>query len=167
MAEEPKKNKFDDFRKEGAEIPDFGFDRKEKVIEAPKTDTEKKDAPQEIAQMPVKKTGEVSSAPTPQTSPEIKNIENILEEDLGEVYFKMTPEKQIELKVKGEQTARDISLLMQKTKVKIKKIIELIKGWLKVIPGINKFFLEQEAKIKADKILELGNRLKTNREEKK
>ena len=35
------------------------------------------------------------------------------------------------------------------------KIIDVIKKWLSIIPGINKFFLEQEAKIKTDKIMEL------------
>jgi len=28
-------------------------------------------------------------------------------------------------------------------------------NWLKLIPGVNKFFLEQEAKIKTDEVLKL------------
>jgi hypothetical protein len=35
----------------------------------------------------------------------------------------------------------------------VKKILALIRDWLKLIPGVNRFFLEQEAKIKTDKIL--------------
>ena len=31
--------------------------------------------------------------------------------------------------------------------------MSLIREWLKVIPGINKFFLEQTVKIKTDKII--------------
>jgi len=34
--------------------------------------------------------------------------------------------------------------------------------WLKILPGVNKFFLEQEAKIKTDKILALKNKNNQN-----
>jgi hypothetical protein len=44
------------------------------------------------------------------------------------------------------------------TKIKVNKIIDLIRRWLKLIPGINKFFLEQEVKIKADKIIRLKDK---------
>ena len=37
-----------------------------------------------------------------------------------------------------------------------RKILKLIRSWLKLIPGVNKFFLEQEAKIKTDKIVDLA-----------
>jgi hypothetical protein len=85
-----------------------------------------------------------------------KQIEGILSEDLGEMYNKLTPKDQQIFKAKGEETARSIfQLVYGKTKIKVKKIIKLIRNWLKVIPGINKFFLEQEAKIKTDKILGL------------
>jgi len=33
----------------------------------------------------------------------------------------------------------------------------LIKKWLLLIPGVNKYFLEQEAKIKADEIVKMKN----------
>ena len=39
--------------------------------------------------------------------------------------------------------------------MKIKKIFELLLQWLKLLPGVNKFFLEQEAKIKVDQIMSL------------
>ncbi|MFA6526222.1 MAG: hypothetical protein WCT26_02285 [Candidatus Buchananbacteria bacterium] len=85
-----------------------------------------------------------------------KQIEKVLEEDLGEIYNNLTPQEQKAFKIKGEETARSIfQLVYHKTKVKIKKIVKLIKAWLKAVPGINKFFLEQEAKIKADKIAAL------------
>jgi hypothetical protein len=40
-------------------------------------------------------------------------------------------------------------------KIHAKKVVELIRDWLLTIPGVNKFFLEQEAKIKTDRVLEL------------
>ena len=48
-----------------------------------------------------------------------------------------------------------IKLTMQKTRVKASDIFELIKNWLKMIPRLSLYFLEQEAKIKTDKILGL------------
>ena len=44
---------------------------------------------------------------------------------------------------------------MKSTKVKVKKILKLILEWLRILPGINRFFLEQEAKIKTDRIIQL------------
>lgn len=102
------------------------------------------------------------AATTPATifiDPQFQAIEKILEEDLESVYFSL-PDENIkrQFKQKGEETALAILDLMAKPKFKAKKIIDLIIGWLKIIPGINKFFLEQEAKIKTDKILKLGEK---------
>ena len=83
-----------------------------------------------------------------------KKIEGILEEDLGDVYFNLSREKQEEFKAKGEETTLKIINLLAKPKIKIKRIIALIRDWLRIIPGINVFFLEQEVKIKADKIID-------------
>ncbi|MBU0619829.1 MAG: hypothetical protein V1768_03785 [Patescibacteria group bacterium] len=82
-----------------------------------------------------------------------EEIEKILEQDLEEIYLNMSTEKQEEFKKVGEATAQKINDLLDKTKIKIKTIINLIKKWLSIIPKINKFFLEQEAKIKADAIV--------------
>lgn len=84
-----------------------------------------------------------------------KGIEKILEADLGDRYLNMPPEKQREFRNAGEKTAKEINSLLDKAKIKIGKIISLIKKWLFIIPGVNKFFLEQEAKIKADKIIKI------------
>lgn len=82
-----------------------------------------------------------------------KKIEAILEEDLSDIYFNLTPQKQQEFKIKGEETTIKIINLLSKPKLQVKKIIALIRDWLKVVPGINVFFLEQIVKIKADKII--------------
>lgn len=83
----------------------------------------------------------------------IIEVENILQADLEELYLAMTPQEQQAFKKKGEEVTLKIVSLLQKTKLKVNKIVDLIKNWLKMIPGVNKFFLEQEAKIKADRIL--------------
>lgn len=84
-----------------------------------------------------------------------KEIESVLEKDMEGMFINLSPEKQKEFKKVGEETAKKISILLGKTKVKVGSIIKLIKKWLSVIPGINKFFLEQESKIKADEIIKI------------
>ncbi|MFA6254683.1 MAG: hypothetical protein WC675_01465 [Patescibacteria group bacterium] len=82
-------------------------------------------------------------------------IEGILEEELEDAYFKMDPALRQQFKAKGEDTAKQIEKILAKTKVKTKKIFKLILAWLKIIPGVSKFFIRQEAKIKTDKIIHL------------
>ncbi|MFA5131072.1 MAG: hypothetical protein WC467_01480 [Patescibacteria group bacterium] len=85
-------------------------------------------------------------------------IDSILSEGLNEVFLKMNPAQQAAFKKSGEETVAKINVLLGEAKVKVNKIIALIRQWLKLIPGVNKFFLEQEIKIKADKILRIKNK---------
>ena len=84
-----------------------------------------------------------------------KQIDNILAEGLNDVFLEMDPKQQRIFKEEGEKIASKINFILSSAKVKIKSIIDLIKNWLKLIPKINPHFLEQEAKIKADKIIKL------------
>lgn len=100
----------------------------------------------------------VATAPdlaVPQKSVVQKEIEDVLEEDISEIYQQLDAEQQRLFKEKGEETASKIAQLIASAKATARKIASLIIEWLKIIPGVNKFFLEQEAKIKADKILAL------------
>lgn len=94
-----------------------------------------------------------SAAPTIVKDEVAKQIEEILSEDLTDLFLNMNPEQQEEFRAKGEETASKIRVLLSSAKVGVKKILALITDWLRLIPGVNKFFLEQEAKIKTDKIL--------------
>ncbi len=84
-----------------------------------------------------------------------KKVERTLESGLEEIYIGLDPEKQREFRTKGEETAEKINSLLDSAKLKFKTVVELIRKWLLIIPGLNKFFLEKEAKIKADEILKL------------
>jgi hypothetical protein len=84
---------------------------------------------------------------------DVKKVENILQDGLEETYKKMDPVSRAQFKSQGEDTAKAINLLMRQARIKIKEIVDLIVKWLKLIPGVNKFFVEQEAKIKADKLM--------------
>ncbi len=87
-----------------------------------------------------------------------KQIENFLAKDLEEIYLGLPLDKQAEFRKTGEETAKKIEKLLEKTKINLGKIVNLIRKWLSLIPGVNKFFLEQEAKIKADEIVKLKNK---------
>ena len=84
-----------------------------------------------------------------------ERIEKILADGLNDPYQRLSPIARQEFKLKGEQIAIQIRQLLKKTHIKLKKILKLILDWLRLLPGLNRFFLEQEAKIKAEKILEL------------
>lgn len=86
-------------------------------------------------------------------------IDTILSEGLNEVFMKMDARQQQEFKKRGEETVKKINSLLDKTKVKVGKVIDLIRAWLKLIPGVNRFFVEQETKIKADKIMRIKDTL--------
>jgi citrate lyase gamma subunit len=95
-------------------------------------------------------------SPLPPIKDELtKNVEKILEEDLSDTYFKMTPDVKKQFKEQGEKTALRIRELLDMTKYIAYEVVKLITDWLKIIPGVNKYFIEQEAKIKTDKILRL------------
>jgi len=87
-----------------------------------------------------------------------KEIDNILSEGLNEIFLKMKPAEQKVFQKKGEETVLKINELLNQTKVKINKIVALIRKWLSLITGINKFFLEQEVKLKTDKIIRLKDK---------
>ena len=99
------------------------------------------------------------SLPPPVKDETIIKIEKILEEGLNDSYQRLSPVAKQEFKLKGEQTATQIRELLKGTHVKVKKILRLILDWLRMLPGINHFFLEQEAKIKTDRIIALGKKV--------
>lgn len=84
---------------------------------------------------------------------QVTDIEDIMTEDLSDLYQAMTPEEQAKFKAKGEEVAEEINSLMGKAKLTAKKVLQLIRNWLKLLPGVNKYFLEQEAKIKTEELI--------------
>jgi len=82
-------------------------------------------------------------------------VEKILEDGIGP-YFSSLPEDARPLfKKKGEEVAGQLSEMVRTFHFNLRRAYQLITDWLKTIPGVNKFFLEQEAKIKTDRILAL------------
>ncbi len=89
-----------------------------------------------------------------------KDIEMILSEDMEEIYKNLPKTMQEDFKKKGEQTALEIRNIINQTKIIVSKILNLIRDWLLMVPKVNKFFLEQECKIKTEKVLKLAERTK-------
>lgn len=98
-----------------------------------------------------------SIAQVPSSEQEIilEKVEKILAEDMDNIFLSLDVNKQVEFKKRGEETSRQIAKLLTKATVPVKKIVNLIIAWLRVIPHVNRFYLEQEAKIKTDKIIQI------------
>ena len=79
------------------------------------------------------------------------------EENLGDLYFQMDEAHRKMFRAEGEKTVREIDWLVSSAKATVSKVLYLIRRWLMLIPGVNKFFLEQEAKIKTDKVMKIVN----------
>ncbi len=88
-------------------------------------------------------------------SEQLKKIESVLEEGLEEAFASMDAQHQHMFKEAGENTAREIEGVINAVKVQTQRVFELIKSWLRIIPGVSKWFVVQEAKIKTDKILHM------------
>jgi len=96
--------------------------------------------------------------PRPPADPVLGAIERILSEDLYDLYRGLPQDSQATFLKKGEETAGRLRAMVGKAHLKAKDVLTLIVNWLKLIPGVNRFFLEQESKIKTDKIVELHRR---------
>jgi len=107
--------------------------------------------------LPIADLPRSNSAPAPSDHQAIqtKAIRDILSQDLAEIYTNLPEASKQEVKIKGIETARQINTMLNELKIQTKKISDLIRRWLALIPGMNKFFLEQEVKIKTDKIINL------------
>ncbi|OGY94239.1 MAG: hypothetical protein A2406_01945 [Candidatus Komeilibacteria bacterium RIFOXYC1_FULL_37_11] len=85
-----------------------------------------------------------------------QKIENVLAEGMEDVYLSLDAGTQKVFKTKGEDVSVKITNLLLQAKIKVKEITKLILEWLRLIPRVNKHYLEQEAKIKTEKILKIN-----------
>ncbi|MBT6690752.1 hypothetical protein HOB10_00250 [Candidatus Parcubacteria bacterium] len=111
----------------------------------------------EVAQPSVVLPESTTQAPAPIVQGVVppEKIEAVLSEDMDKAFLSMDVATQARFKAEGEQTVMNISTLMQQTKVKTRQVLDLILNWLRIIPQVNAHYLEREAKIKAEKIVNL------------
>lgn len=128
----------------------------EKFKEAPSTDAEVLRSPAPFKN-PAPAPGGIAMSTNYRTLSQARaaEIDRILSAGLEDIFINLPPRDQEKFKATGEETVTKINLLLDGAKIKVKKIVELIRRWLATLPGVNRFFLEQEAKIKTDRILRL------------
>lgn len=90
-------------------------------------------------------------------------VESVLEADLAETYGHMNEPERRRFKAEGERVTREIVSMIAHFRVKLSRVLKLLTGWLKMIPGVSRFFVVQEAKLKADRILAIVEDEKTKR----
>ncbi len=95
------------------------------------------------------------TAPVANTQIILQQVEEILSNNMDKAFLSMDVATQHKFKTKGEQTGRQITSLLQKGKATVQKITSLILEWLRIIPQVNKHYIEQEAKIKAENIINM------------
>lgn len=99
--------------------------------------------------------------PEPAAKSEMRReIESILTQDLDELYVNLDEKQRQDFRSKGEETASQLERLIETAKITAKKVIHLLKEWLKLLPHLNAFFYEQVVKIKTDRIMALNEKLR-------
>lgn len=99
----------------------------------------------------------VPAAPVaPAKDPQLQQIEDVLSEGLGDLYQSLPPNVQPTFKAKGEEVANQINAWAREAKLVAKNVLSLIREWLGLAPRLNKHYLEQESKIKTDRIMQLA-----------
>lgn len=133
----------------------FDSSHEQKVEKVASEKPDKDQAATAVAQAGDASTQNITSQPM--TSEIVHaRVENILAKDMDKVFLSLDAGTQRAFKIKGEKTSKKITSLLMQTKVKAKEITMLILEWLRIIPKINKHYLEQEAKIKTDDILKIN-----------
>jgi|GEM_PF-4514917 len=155
----PEKDKHSKEAQKDEKIISIGQKEKEKDKEEERKYEKTREQPSVVAPPKV-----LSSEDTDKTAPLktekssiILEIEQILSENLDQLYTSLTPEQKVIFKESGEKASSEIEILLKEFKINVNKVLEIIKEWLllliKMVPGVNKIFLIKEAKIKTDKIL--------------
>jgi hypothetical protein len=145
-------------------IPPVGSETKEKQEGKNKEQVaeQKKDVVTKTTAIPTVSSPVPSSA-VPQSemvkNETLQEIEHIMEDDLEAVYATLPADKRAEFQKVGEETAAEIEGMMYQVKVKSKKVFKLLFSWMKIIPGVNNYFLKQEAKTKTDEIMHLQQKM--------
>ncbi|MEK7183822.1 MAG: hypothetical protein AAB776_04280 [Patescibacteria group bacterium] len=153
-----------DDRKEGVNLlnPEAGSVERETNFEAQETGPELAPRQDETPKVDKQHLSNVKStitvqepvAEAPAKDPLLTQIEGILSENLGEIYSQLPEDKREAFRLKGEEVAGKIHEMMTTAKIKVHKILKLVSDWLGMIPGVNVYFLRQEAKLKLDKLMD-------------
>lgn len=84
-----------------------------------------------------------------------EEVASIVQDGIEQMTATMEPTAKERFLKKGQEITFIIASMVRGFHVKAKEVLRLLKEWILTIPGVNKFFLEQEVKIKTDRIVEL------------
>lgn len=107
------------------------------------------------APVPTVTEDQAQAAPQAAKTRLYRKVEAILSDDLEDIYLSLDSQTQEQFRRTGEETVKKIEVLIATAKATAKAIVELIRVWLQIIPGVNRFFLEQESKLKTDRIMKM------------
>ncbi|MBI5466667.1 MAG: hypothetical protein HY975_00415 [Candidatus Kerfeldbacteria bacterium] len=82
-----------------------------------------------------------------------RRIEDILAEGLEKTFRSLPAAEQSRFKTVGEQAAVRLTSEVKHRTPRLERLIMIVQSWLRLIPNLNPYYLEQEAKIKVEKIL--------------
>jgi len=150
--------------------PELAVHEEEKNLLEAQAEEEKKEA---FLETDLEKTPPTQAAASNQavaapvvSDPIMLDVEKILEEGLGDYVETMPEEARARFLAKGKEVSGVLAQMVRTFNVELRKAIALIRDWLLTIPGINRYFLEQDAKIKTDRIIELARTRKEEAEPK-
>ncbi|MAG28808.1 hypothetical protein CL632_01510 [bacterium] len=148
------------------EKPQAAPQEQKEQIQAPKQPRLETGAPNQVPQKAQTQANDNISqlkerVPTPHTKSErVIEIEKIMTAGLDDIYKELDPNTQQTVKTIGEEAASQIEKLIEEGQNIAKKVLSVLRGWLKKIPGVNIYFLEQESKRKTDKIMAMARKTK-------
>lgn len=151
---------------ESAELDEVALAEREalKEMEAAAQETEKDnflETAKEEAPTSTVTPASQTATPAPEAAAPVEKdqitleVEKILEDGLGDYVPDMPDEAREKFIKKGGEVAGQVSGMVHSLNVQVKRVVDLIRDWLLTIPGVNRYFVEQEAKIKTDRIVDL------------
>jgi hypothetical protein len=93
-----------------------------------------------------------------------QRLERLLEDNLVDLYLQMPKAQRQQFRAEGERVASQLRQMIETAKIKAKQVLEIIRNWLKSIPGVSRYFLEQESKIKTDRVIRLAEERRKEKE---
>ena len=90
-------------------------------------------------------------------------ILSVLDENLEDAMSDMSPAKKEEFLAAKKELAGKIRSMLDEAVVQFAAILLLVRKWLAMIPRVQTYFLEQESKLKTDKIKKLAEELRAGR----
>lgn len=130
--------------------PETGSDVPETDLSAAETGPQETDSP---AESPADQG--FDGPPPEQKDPVRMKVERILEDNLWDLYRTLPQGSRAKFKEQGEALAATLRGSLDLPKFRADDAYTAVAKWLKTIPRVNPYFLQQEAKIKTDRYVKL------------